>query len=270
MDKEHKDCVSKVYIQEKSCDVVNALVNALDLLEEKDILSIDTSRLVKDEIATALYDATKIVAITLHAPWEPFDCDLIADCGNAKAGWEAIQYKYTGKTEYIFSHEPFYYSLELLNELLEKHNVKKAKMLSEIKLRKDFLSKLISCMEQERGYARPLLNGIFYDYQLPDHVYKRMDYLLNRVNMGDLEWLDFVERIKLNTEYLQEKLKNENIKEYIQNVLEQERQEMSVAYRESNGSLYDGSYAFIEQECALDDFGEENVIDNDQNIHTIF
>jgi hypothetical protein len=83
-----------------------------------------------------------------------------------------------------------------------------------------------------------------------------MDYLLNRVNIGDLEWMDFIERIKPNMEYLQEKLKDENIKEYIQDVLEQERQEMSVAYRESYGSPYDGSYAFVEQECTLGDLEE--------------
>lgn len=256
MDQDHKDCVSKVYICEKSCDVVQALVNALDILEEKNISPMDSLRFVKDEIATALYDATKIVATTLDAPWDPFDSDLIVDCGNAKAGWEAIQFKYTGKTKYIFSNESFQYSLELLKELLKKHNFKKTKILSEVKFRKEFLSKLISCLQQERGYARPFLNGIFYDYKLPDHVYKRMDYLLNRVNMGDLEWSDFVERIKLNTEYLQEKLKDENAKEYVENVLKQERQEMSAAYRESNGSLYDGSYACTIQESDFDDLEE--------------
>ena len=123
-----------------------------------------------------------------------------------------------------------------------------------IKLRKKFLSELIQYLKLERGYARNYINRLFDIYSFPDHVYKRMAYWLDCINLGKIEWEDFIAKINFHIEYLNDKLKDENGEKYIQNIIAQEEQRKKDLENETFDEEYNGSTPlyYEEQECDYD------------------
>ena len=88
--------VDATYIEEKSSYVIDGLVEILHILECSELTEKNKLEQIHGVVESTLYDALKIIAITIDAPWQVDDSRLIANCGDARTGWEAIQHKYTG------------------------------------------------------------------------------------------------------------------------------------------------------------------------------
>ena len=181
----HGDDVSAAYIHEKSDWVIRHLVDILQTIEDQDISHEEKQKQIHGYVEAALWDALKIIATTTDSPWDTQDCRLIANCGNAKEGWDAIKYKYSQDSKkpwYKFSSKEkkaiFYQTL------LKERTVLKA----EIAVRKEFCEKLKPLLKEHRGEARTKINMVMDSYCLEDKCFLRMDYLLDQINMNHISW----------------------------------------------------------------------------------
>lgn len=207
--------VSSVYIEEKSSYVISELVEILHTLESSEISDKDKLEQIHGCAEAALYDALKIIATTIDAPWQVEDSRLIANCGDAKIGWEAVQYRYTGKMEEIWSGHPFpQRSKGYFQAILDGQSL----LIAEVAVRKEFCAALKPLLDGTRGEVRTAINVIMDSYPLPDCCYLRMNYLLDQVNMGNISWEDFCLRFTANLSYLEEKLSSEKADSYIKGI----------------------------------------------------
>ena len=212
----HGDDVSAAYIHEKSDWVIRHLVDILQTIEDQDISHEEKQKQIHGYVEAALWDALKIIATTTDSPWDTQDCRLIANCGNAKEGWDAIKYKYSQDSKkpwYKFSSKEkkaiFYQTL------LKERTVLKA----EIAVRKEFCEKLKPLLKEHRGEARTKINMVMDSYCLEDKCFLRMDYLLDQINMNHISWPDFCLRFEANLLYLESCINGVDAEEYINDLL---------------------------------------------------
>ena len=227
----HGDNVSSAYIEEKSSYVIEELVEILSILECAEMPDKDTAEQIHNCAKSALYDALKIIATTIDAQWEVADNRIIADCGDAKSGWEAIQYKYTGQMKKIWGNYKLNNSKEFLDILLQEKSAVKA----ELACRKSFCKQAKELLQQPRALSRTALNELVDSFAFPDSCFKRLNYLLNAVNMNTIDWNEFVKRSTANLKYLENQL-NEQGEEYIKGIQNTEKHKV-IAIR--NGEYFD-------------------------------
>lgn len=221
----HGENVSSVYIEEKSSLVIDELVEILHTLESSEISDKDKMEQIHGCTEAALYDALKIIATTIDAPWQVKDSSLIANCGDARVGWEAVQYRYTGNMKGIWSEQPFSQkSKGYLQAILDGQSL----AMAEATVRKEFCSVLKPLLEKKRGEVRTAINEIMDSYAFPDRCFLRLNYLLDQVNMGNLLWDDFCLRFTANLSYLESNLSAEETDRYIKNILSSEAQRKAV------------------------------------------
>lgn len=212
----HDDSVSAGYIFEKSGYVINRLVDLLQLLKDLEISSEEKEKQIHSYIEAALWDALKIIATTTGSHWDPEDCEIVATCGDAKEGWNAIKYKYSQSAK-----RPWYTNVPgdkkevFYQTLLREHTVLKA----EIAVRKELCAKLKPLLEKPRGEARTEINMVMDLYSLQDRCFLRMNHLLDRVNMGELMWPDFCLRFAANLSYLESCINGADAEKYIIDIL---------------------------------------------------
>ena len=212
----HGDDVSAAYIHEKSDWVIRHLVDILQSLEDQDISCEEKQKQIHDYVEAALWDALKIIATTTDSPWDTLDCRLIANCGNAKEGWDAIKYKYSQDSKKPWYKVPLKEKkANFYQSLLKERSVLKA----EIAVRKELCAKLKPLLEEPRGEARTKINMVMDLYPLQDRCFLRMNYLLDRVNMGDLLWPDFCLRFAANLSYLESCINGIDAENYIDKLL---------------------------------------------------
>lgn len=229
--KRHQESVSAVYIEEKCSNVINDLVQILQIIEEQNGDNAVCLSMIHREVESALYDALKIIATTSDSSWDVHDSSLIANCGDAAAGWEAIQYKYTGQMKEIWSGYKLNNSKEFLDALLEEKTVMKA----ELACRKSFCEQAKELLQQPRGMSRTALNELLDSFAFPDRCFRRLSYLLDSVNLNTIDWNEFIERSIANLKYLEAQL-NENGEEYIKRIQDDEKRK-AIARR--NGERFD-------------------------------
>lgn len=234
----HGDNVSSVYIEEKSSYVIEKLVEMLHVINSSDMTDKEKIEQINNCAEAALFDALKIIATTIDAPWHPEDNHLIANCGDAAAGWEAIQYKYTGQMKEIWSGYKLNSSKDFLDALLEEKTVVKAELVC----RKSLCKQAKELLQKPRGESRTALNELLDSFAFPDLCFRRLSYLLDSVNLNTIDWNEFIERSIANLKYLEAQL-NENGEEYIKRIQDDEKRK-AIARR--NGERFD-DYTGAEQ-----------------------
>lgn len=211
--------VDATYIEEKSSYVIDGLVEILHILECSELTEKNKLEQIHGVVESTLYDALKIIAITIDAPWQVDDSRLIANCGDARTGWEAIQHKYTGDMKKIWSGQPFLKkNKSYLQAILDGQSL----LMAEVAVRKDFCARLIPLLGGKRGEVRTVINEIMDSYSFFDPCFLRMNHLLDQVNMGNLLWNEFCLRFMANLFYLKSSLSTENAESYVQNILSME------------------------------------------------
>ena len=211
--------VSSVYIEEKSSYVIEELVDILHTLECSEMSDKDKMAKIHVYAEAALYDALKIIATTIDAPWQVDDSSLIANCGDAQTGWEAVQYRYTGHMKEIWSGQAFpKKSKGYLQAVLDGQSI----LMAEVTVRKKFCTELKPLLGGKRGEVRTAINVIMDSYSLPDRCFWRMNHLLDQVNMGNLLWDEFCLRFSANLSYLELNLTAEKAESYVKNILSME------------------------------------------------
>jgi len=215
----HGDTVSSAYIEEKSSYVIDELVEILHTLECSEMSDKDKMEQIHGCVEASLNNALKIIATTIDAPWQVKDSSLIANCGNARVGWEAVQYKYTGKTKGIWNGRSFSQkSKSYLQAVLDGQSL----AMAEVTVRREFCAALKPLLEGKRGEVRTTINVIMDSYVFPDYCFLRMNHLLDQVNMGDLSWEDFCLRFAANLSYLESNLSEKEADRYIKDILSSE------------------------------------------------
>lgn len=227
----HGDNVSSAYIEEKSSYVIEELVEMLHIINCSEMADTEKIKQLHNCAEAALFDALKIIATTIDAHWSPEDNHLIANCGDAAAGWEAIQYKYTGQMKEIWSGYKLNNSKEFLNALLEEKTVMKA----ELACRKSFCEQAKELLQKPRGESRTALNKLLDSFAFPDRCFRRLSCLLDSVNLNTIDWNEFIEHSIANLKYLEAQL-NENGEEYIKRIQDDEKRK-AIARR--NGERFD-------------------------------
>ena len=212
----HGDDVSAGYIFEKSEFAIKRLVNILQTIENSEIDNEEKLKQIHNYVGATLWNALKILSTTTDSPWAPEDCELIATCGDAKEGWNAIKYKYSKDSK-----KPWYTDVPgdkkevFYQTLLKERTILKA----EIAVRKELCTKLKPLLEEPRGEARTKINMVMDFYSMEDKCFLRMNYLLDRVNMGDLLWPDFCLRFAANLSYLESCINGTDAEKYINDIL---------------------------------------------------
>ena len=211
----HGDDVSAAYIHEKSGYVIEQLVDILQTIEDQDIPLEEKEKLIHGYVEAALWDALKIISSTTDSPWDTQDCRLIANCGNAKEGWNAIKYKYSQDSQKPWYEVPLKGKKEIFYKALLK---KRSFLKAEIAVRKELCKRIKPLLKEHRGEARTKINMVMDSYLLQDNCISRMNYLLDQINMNHISWKDFCLRFMANLDYLESKMDSKDAKSYIANL----------------------------------------------------
>ena len=229
---------------ERAESIMNNLARLLDIVDGSENMDSIEANLARDNIALAMREATKIYADSCGAEWDADDSNFIMNCGYAYTGWSALKYKYTGEIpHFVNTRCPW----ELYYEaLLKEKTVIKAEMV----YRKEFCQQIRTLLEKPRGEARTPINGVMDLFHFPDYFYQRIHFLLNRVNMGEMEWEEFTVRVMDNINYLESELSEAYISHYINDAKGRMRmdRELLESVSNPNNDAYENSARYVSED----------------------
>jgi hypothetical protein len=241
------DNIDRYYTHEKISNAARNLASIVDLIDDPQIPNEDKLAQIKSKITSALFDMTKILSAVGNGDWDVDDCELIVNCGNAEAGYEAIHYKY-GKVERL----PGLHRCKnqsYLEKLLKERTILKA----EIAFRMDFCEKMLKLLDKKRNEVRSLMNNLLDQYSFTDPCYLRMNHLLDDINMTSSSWSEFCVRMKANVEYLKDNLSSENGEQYVSRVLDDEKERRHLRMQGKYVQEPDGKHEPFYERQALKD-----------------
>lgn len=151
------------YTEKTSC-VVQELANIIETLDNASELKEETRNKILISLYPAIYDATKMMAFSCNAKWEPTDREIILKGG--KFAFEELQIKYG-----------------LIQESSEDKRIFSIKELI-ISMRKH--------LSKSKSPDRTLLHDLFERSRVKNKILDAIAENLNKVSMGEGEWEPFV------------------------------------------------------------------------------
>jgi hypothetical protein len=161
---------------EKSSHIVKVLSSMIDCLNEtRDEVPEETREQLIDYISPAIYDATKIMAVSCQGNWEPGDRDLIVKTG--RKGYSALSAKYGLEKDDDFK-----------KMIRETQSIEKAESMEMLSL----MSKMLEILKMPRGEARTIINILLDELHQDNTVFQTFNSLTNQVNMGEITWEEYI------------------------------------------------------------------------------
>jgi|GEM_PF-2476904 hypothetical protein len=157
------------WCSEKMSSVVLALARIAEVGSDQTVASEATSQAIRDELCSALYDATKMLAFSCGAQWEPSDRDMILE--NGVLGYQELQARYGQRA----------FSLV------------------------DFINRFRELLAGERSPNRTLMHDLLSRASFEEPLLRTLEDELDRVTMGEADWEEFVPRALGILEQVQEK-----------------------------------------------------------------